>query len=505
MNGEKGQALPMAILALTIGALVVTPFLGHAGSSLIGSRTYSEAIAEQNAGDAGVEHAIWHLTRGDLAEDFEEPGDEVTYQLDETINGLTTSVTVTANATGGGGYAGDITDMVLDSLEYDRSNGYEPCIVHVAGDIYAIAHRGSGSDGFIKTISIDADGEISATVIDNLEYDTSSGREPCMIHVMGNIFAIAYRGPGNDGFLKTVSIMENGDIGNWPIDTLEFDNRNGYEPCIVHVSGNIYAIAYRGSGSDGFLKTVYIADNGNIYNWVIDTLEFATSDGYEPRIIYVSGDVYAIAYRGASADGFLKTVSISADGDIGSPVIDTLEFDPSNCYNPKIINVSDNVFAIAHRGPGNDGFIKTVTIAANGDIGNSVIDTREFADSDCYELCIIHVANDIYAVAYRGPRNDGFLKTIAIAAAGAIGDALIDSLEFDTSSGYEPSIVNISGGIFAIAYRGPGNDGFVKTVEIASAGAAATYEIAATAGDRTIRAFVNIDNQTATIVSWQIE
>jgi hypothetical protein len=504
MKGEKGQALPLAMLALTIGALVVAPFLGHAGSSLIGSRVYGEAIFQQNACDAAVEHAIWNLTRGGLAGEFTQPGDEVTYQLDETINGLTATVTVTANATGGGSFAGDITDTIIDTLEYDNSNGYEPSIVHVSGDIFAIAYRSSGSDGFLKTISINEDGEIGNWVIDTLEFDTSNCYEPSLIHVSGNVYAIAYRGNQGDGFLKTVSIAADGDIGNWTIDSLEFDNRDGYEPVIIHVSGNIYALAYRGSGSSGFLKTVSIAANGNIGNSAIDTMTFESWTAYEPGIVYVSGNIYAIAYRGFFNRGYLKTVSIDTDGDIGNSAIDTLEFD-TLCYEPEIIGVSDSVFAIVYQGSGNDGFIETVTIAADGDIGNSIIDTRRFMDNNCYELGIIHVASDIYAVAYRGQGNDGYLKTVSIAADGAISDSLLDTLEFDTSNGYEPSIINVAGNIFAIVYRGSGNDGFVKTVEISSAGASATYEIVATAGDRTIRAFVDTDNSTATITAWQIE
>jgi hypothetical protein len=506
MNGEKGQALPLAILALTIGALVVAPFLGHAGGSLIGSRVYGEAIAQQNACDAGVEHAIWSLTRGSLAEEFAQPGDEVTYHLDETVNGFAVTVTVTANATGGGGMAGDITDTVIDTLEFDTSNCYEPSIVNVSGNIYAIAYRGTSNDGFLKTVSIAADGNIHNSVIDTLEFDTANGYEPCIVHVSGNTYAIAYRGTSADGFVITVSIAANGDIGNSVIDTLEYDTANGYEPSIIYVSGNVYAIAYRGTSADGFLKTVSIAANGNIGNSVIDTLEYDTADGYEPHIIYVSGNVYAIAYRGTSADGFLKTVSIAANGDIGNSVIDTLEFDTSDGYEPDIANISGNVFAIAYRGPSNDGFIKTVTIAANGAIGNSVIDTREFMDNNCYELRIVHVVNDIFTVAYRGPSNQGYLKTVSIAVDGDIADALIDTLVFDNSASYEPFIINVSGSIFAIAYRGQSNDGFIKTVEISSTGgSAAAYEIVAAAADRTIRASINTDNATVYVTSWQIE
>ena len=74
----------------------------------------------------------------------------------------------------------------------------------------------------------------------------------------------------------------------------------------------------------GWLKTVEIADDGTISNAQIDTLEWDTANGYFPQIIPVSGDVYAIAYRGTDVDGFLKTVQITSDGQIGNAVIDSL-------------------------------------------------------------------------------------------------------------------------------------------------------------------------------------
>jgi hypothetical protein len=504
---EKGQALPLAIMALAIGTLVITPFVGHASSSLIGSITYGEAIAHRSASDAGVEHAIWSLTRGSLAEQIPEAGDEVTYQLGETLNGVTTSITVTANATKSDVVVGDIGDTIIDSLEFDTSDGFEPDMVHVSGDIYAIAYRGSGSDGFLRTASIAPDGHITNFVIDTLEFDTSDGYEPDIIHISGNIYAIAYRGSGHDGFLKTVSIASDGHIANWVIDTLEYDTSNGYEPCIIHVSGNIFAIAYRGSGSDGFLKTVSIAPDGHIANFVIDTLEYDTSNGYEPDIIYISGNVYAIAYRGSGNDGFLKTVSIAPDGHIANSVIDTLEFDTSDGYEPDIIYISGNVYAIVYRGPGNDGFLKTVSIASDGHIANSVIDTLEFA-TYVYDPSITPVVGNVYAVAYLGARNNGFLRTIGIAADGSITATQIDVLAFDGASGYEPVIIQVSGDIYAIVYRGVNSDGFVVTVAIAAQGSgrsSAAYSIVASAGDTTIRAFVNTTNTTVSIVSWYIE
>ncbi len=505
MRSEKGQALPMALVALAIGALVVVPFLSHASSSLLGSRLYGETIAEQSAGDAGIEHAIWSLTRGSLAEQFTGPGDQVTYQLSEALNGVDVDVTVTANATSQNGTLGEIADTVIDTYAFDSSSGYYPDIIQVSGNIYAVAYQGPGNDGFIKTFTIAAGGQIGASAIDTLEFDTSDCTAPDIINVSGDYYAVAYQGPGNDGFIKTFTIAAGGQIGASAIDALEFDNSDGREPVIIHVSGNTYAIAYRGPGNDGFIKTVAIAADGQIGNSAIDTLEFDTSDGYYPDISHISGNIYAIAYMGPGSDGLIKTVSITAGGDIGSSVIDSLEFDTSDGAFPDITYISGTTYAVAYQGANNDGFIKTVSIAADGQIGGSAIDTLEFDTSDGREPRIINAGGDVYAVAYRGANNDGFLKTLTIAASGDIS-AVVDALEFDTDNGYYPDIVSVVEGIYAVAYSGPSMYGYLMTIGItARASTAASWEIVSTAGASTIRAFVNTDNTTAAIISWRLE
>ena len=401
MNGEKGQALPLAMLALTIGALIIAPFLGHASASIIGSRTYAEAIALRNSCDAGVEHAIWSLTRGTLAAQLPNPGDHITYQLGETLNGVNTTVTVTTNASGGGGAVGDITNTVISTLEYDTVDGWEPDIIQISSSVYAIAYRGVQSDGWLKTVTIATNGTISPTVI----------------------------------------------------STLEFDTADGWEPNIIPVSGNVYAIAYRGVLSDGWLKTVTIATNGTISPAIISTLEFDTSDGATPTIIPISGNVYAIVYTGTTNNGFLKTITIATNGTISPTIIATLAFG-SSLYAPYIINVGSN----------------------------------------------------IYVVVGRGNNNNGVLRTIEIAAGGGITNPNISSFIFDNGYGYEPVMAHVSEDIFAIAYRGTSDDGFVITVGIkTSAAGVASYRIVSTAGGTTISALVNTDNTTASIVSWQIQ
>ena len=90
MNSQKGQALPLALLALAIGMLTIAPFLGHASSSLIGSRIYEQAISEQYSADAGVEYAIWHLQSGES----EVPEGEELELPQFTLNSKTVNVTI---------------------------------------------------------------------------------------------------------------------------------------------------------------------------------------------------------------------------------------------------------------------------------------------------------------------------------------------------------------------------------------------------------------------------
>jgi len=319
----------------------------------------------------------------------------------------------------------NIDYSIIDTLEFETDDGDDQIVTHISDDVFVIAYRGPDTDGFLKTVDITSDGTI-VSVLDMLEYDAIAGFTPDIINVSDDVFVIAYRGPDTDGFLKTVDIMRDGTIGS-VIDTLEYDTELSRDPDIIKVSGDVFAIVYRGPSVDGFLKTVDITSEGTI-GTVIDTLEFDTIAGLTPNIINVSGNIFAIVYQGPDTDGFLKTVDIMKDGTIGS-VIDTLEFDADFGLNPDIINISGNVFAISYQGVGSDGVLKTIIIRDDGAI-SSVIDTLEFYAANGTDPDIINLSEDVFAIVYRGPGVDGFLKTVDIAKDGTIG-SVGESLALD--------------------------------------------------------------------------
>ncbi len=58
---EDGQALPLALVALAIGTVLVTPFLANVSVNIIASRRTEEAISDRYSVDAGIEWGLWRL------------------------------------------------------------------------------------------------------------------------------------------------------------------------------------------------------------------------------------------------------------------------------------------------------------------------------------------------------------------------------------------------------------------------------------------------------------
>lgn len=369
---------------------------------------------------------------------------------------------------------GDI-GAVIDTLEYDPQSGYTPHIIHIANDVYAIVGRGgaTGLEGWIYTIGIHTNGQIDNTPIDTLQFEVGTSPNICglphITHIYGNVYAIVY-GAGVSwalGRLRTVTIGSDGTIGA-PIDIYQFDAAHCEDPRIIPISGNIYAIVYRGNALHGYIRTVTINNNGTIVAAIIDTLDFDVSCEF-PKILHIAGDVYAIAYTGPGGDGWLLTVTIDNLGNIGAGAIDTLEFDPVSSLVISFIHVSGNTYAISYwMTPVDTGRVCTVDIDNAGNIGAAPINQVDFTGV-VQTTCIIHTSSDFFAIAYgespAGGR-DGVLCTLTISPAGLMTLPLHDTYEFEAGSCYYPHIIYIGLDTYAIAYQGPDDDGWLKTVNI---------------------------------------
>jgi len=159
MNSQKGQALPLAILALALGTLVITPFLGHASSSLTGSRVYEQGITELYSCDSGIEYAIWGLMNGEL----EVPEGEIEILPEFTINNKTVNVIVenqgsqiyliTATATSEDGHSMTIESYVLSGGGWSSDGDIDE---DTEGDVYIDGDANIGGN-------VEVDGSVYAT------------------------------------------------------------------------------------------------------------------------------------------------------------------------------------------------------------------------------------------------------------------------------------------------------------------------------------------------------
>ena len=384
------------------------------------------------------------------------------------------------------GKYGEIEDQVDDSI-FGFYRCYEPDFIKITDNVYAIACRDYYQNGVLITVGIADNGIINRTNIDFLEFESSRCFEPDIIHIADTTYAIAYRGPGDDGWIKTVNIDNNGEIENNFVNSLEFNEYIGVDPSIIHVKDTYYAVAYRGPEYDGHLTTVEISDDGNVMQR-IETLKFDIKEQFnceEFKIIHIDGSIFAIAYRNPDEDGEIRTVKIE-DGNIIVPYhndpegfyIDQFVFDGFDGWTPDIINIHDDVYAVVYGGfekPDTDGFIKTIEIEKDGTI-TGTIDYYEFDTVFAQYLRIIPVSGNIYAIAYSGEddsRNHGWLKSVEISDTGTITKSIISSNEFigtNSVNRKNPDIICVKDNVFALVYTGPNDDGILKTIHISNSG-----------------------------------
>ena len=362
---------------------------------------------------------------------------------------------------------GDI-GAVIDTLEFDTGQGTYSQILRVAGDIYAIAYADANGDGRITTVSVDAAGEIGNTVIATELFEAGSADWIGFVHVSGNVFAVIGRNSFAISTVYTVDISDDGaTIAN--ISSLAFEETAIMHQDICHVTGNIYAIGFSDTGAT-FCKivTLTISDAGAI-SGNIDTLTIDSTNGYYVKIVKVSDSVVAVVYNTTSYVITVATVGIDSAGNIGGSALDTVAIDTADTWAPCCIaKALDDAYIVAYQGPGGDGWAKSITITSAGEICASPIDSIEFDAADCTEPDALGIGLGLVAIVYKGFNADGYICTIEADSAGNITDAVKDSLEFDIINCVTPAISHVTGDIYAIAYGGDDNDGYVKSLDIST-------------------------------------
>ena len=159
--------------------------------------------------------------------------------------------------------------------------------------------------------------------------------------------------------------------------------------------------------------------------------------------------------------------------------------DAGNCQNrylQSLVKVDSDTVARAYCGSGADAYLRTFSIAENGDITKK--STYEFDTSSGSNHFLVQVDSDTIAVAYQNAEDNGaivterngVIKTFTINSSDEISEA--DSLEHHsgtsatTGNSEDNFLVKVDSDTFVLAYDDGygGNDGFISTFTIDSDG-----------------------------------
>ncbi len=343
----------------------------------------------------------------------------------------------------------------------NNENGTYNC-VKLSDGYYMMAFNDNDSDGRIATFAIDeATGNIGST-IDTWEFaNADTTRAVKLIKISGTMYAITYSRvqAANNFYVKTFTVSDVGVITKsfiegYPIPTT--NQRPQLPTDIIHISGDVYAIVYTedsaGSGSLGMVITVTITSAGVIGRPMVDSLQFTSVSRDAVSIVKVgTTDFYAISYIDTNRDPVVVTVDIDSAGSIAGAVTDTQVLANVTATNMgNILRVPGiDYYAVVVGLTGTSGTIYTCSINSSGAITNG--SNGDFDAADAEHCHMVSLGGDAFLIAYRGVDNDGFLVSITIDSAGAVG-SVIESLEFKTSDINFPFILYLGFGNYAITY-----------------------------------------------------
>lgn len=152
-----------------------------------------------------------------------------------------------------------LTITAIDTLQIDAVALNWSKIFHIHGNVYAVAYSQGVTSGKIVTFTITGAGAIGAAEIDHYVFEAVGFQNLSVALVTSTVYSIAFQGPDGDGWLKTVEIAIDGQITEPFIDDFEFETDEAIDPCLLRTDDGYYAIAYTGPDTDGFLKTLEIA------------------------------------------------------------------------------------------------------------------------------------------------------------------------------------------------------------------------------------------------------
>jgi len=375
---------------------------------------------------------------------------------------------------------GHIAEQYNKSHDLSDVEDLQPDIIELSSDYYAIACSGE-RNAYLFTVHIDDDHHL-IEYINQIQFTTSAYAEPCIIHITGNIYAIAFGGTTDQSedwtSLLTLTISPEGIIAQDIINKVDINEYYGSEPCMIHVHGNVYAISFGGEIEQGMhtgaILTLQITDLGIIDTPSIHETYLPSSQCYETDLVHLKDTYYVLAYGASSGmleEQVIWLLSIDEYGSIS--FLHSYSLPTPHCFEPtiKVIDADKGIVAISYgvgsaQNPG-EGFLQTYRINEK-DIYSI---KKEDYPVRCSETAITRLQNNIYVIAYTDvSTNIGSLATYIIDdQTGVITPLDIHTFTQPDMNCNEPSLLTYRDSQIMVCYGGMAEslyDGFIAVAEV---------------------------------------
>ncbi len=240
-----------------------------------------------------------------------------------------------------------------------------------------------------------------------------------------------------------------------------------YEPEIIHIYGNVYAIVYR-STYYGLIATIELNSDGT-FGRKIDNRILEINYFYEPDISLIKWEetsgYYLVAFGASSDQGpgkhpVLLTVEITKSGQV---TLKDAYYDFNNFYGrePNIQKVNDNIFAIEFSGSvkKNEDVGYLLTIEVDSGTGyfsyDTVKDSEKFSIVENPTEADIILTNSGFITIVYGDRESPRVYMVTYIISNNDGRiTFVDQRRFtiDYNLGREPELVHVSSDIYAVVF-----------------------------------------------------
>ena len=356
------------------------------------------------------------------------------------------------------------------NFEHNGSNGTHNDIIHIAGDVYALAYEGASNKATISTIKITTAGSVTnSSFVATEEHDSNNGEQNELIHLSGDKYVLFYKGQDGDGFAKVFKITANGETIEQLSSTLEFEPNYYSEGSAVRMTDSTLVFAWAGQSYDGFIKTFNVASDGSTIT-EIQQREHDGSYGQYNSMVRVDEDTYVLSYNGSNNYGRVQTFTIPPDGSSITEVANAAFSDNGYSYFNSLVQVDHDTYLNAgysyntSESSGYYGVLETFNIPSDGSTITSVANLKySTVNTGKYNKLLKLNANE-YILAFQGSNSDGYLEMYTVSSDGETITKKWQN-EFDTDNAWN-DLVRIDKNTIALTYAGSGSDGYIQTFDI---------------------------------------